>query len=84
MKKYLSQPHTSNAKERVEGQNTLGQNALGQNCQEKFFMVRRSEGSQTAKGIVGQRTVDGRKFLLLFRIAPKKMSSLGGPTLKKL
>ena len=29
--------------------------------------VRQSEGSWTAKGIVGQRSADGRKFLLLFR-----------------
>ena len=29
--------------------------------------VRRSEGSRTAKGIVGRRMADGRKFLLLFR-----------------
>ena len=35
------------------------------------WSVRRSEGSRTAKGIVGRRTVDGRKFLLLFRTALK-------------
>ena len=32
--------------------------------------VCRSEGSRTAKGIVGRRTAVGRKFLLLFRTAP--------------
>ena len=31
--------------------------------------VRRSEGSRTAKGIVGRRTADRLKFLLLFRTA---------------
>ena len=33
------------------------------------WSVRRSEGSQTAKGIVGRRRGDGRMFLLLFRTA---------------
>ena len=32
-------------------------------------LVGRSEGSRTAKGIVGRRMADGLKFLLLFRTA---------------
>ena len=39
------------------------------------WSVRRSEGSRTAKGIVGQRTADGRKFLLLFRTAHRLMEA---------
>ena len=35
--------------------------------------VRRLEGSRTVKGIVGRRTADGWKFLLLFRTALKKL-----------
>ena len=34
--------------------------------------VRQLEGSRTAKGIVGRRTADERKFLLLFRTALNK------------
>ena len=38
--------------------------------------IRPSKGSRMAKGIVGWRTADGRKFLLLFRTARQIVESI--------